>query len=249
MEDVMLHPFTTLNIVISSFLIIAVAIYAVRTSLIAAGWEAARVSRAVVLVSTLLGGWLAAALILTSQGAYTATAASLPTIQYGIFLPIIAGVALYWSSAFVREIIAAVPQSWLIGIQFYRTLGVNFLLLFSAAQLPGLFALPAGIGDIIVGVGALLIVWAYRNGTPPDRLVRRWNAFGIADLAVAVGTGFMTSPSALQVAAFDLPNLMITAFPLALVPGFAVPLSILLHLASLTKTKSERCACTRVAHA
>ena len=107
----MLHSFTTLNIVISSFLIVAVAIYAVRTSLIAAGWEAPRVARAVVLVSTLLGGWLAAALILTSQGAYTATASSLPTIQYGIFLPIIAGVVLYWSSAFVREIIAAVPQS------------------------------------------------------------------------------------------------------------------------------------------
>jgi hypothetical protein len=249
MEDAMLLSFTTLNIVISSFLIVAVAVYAVRSSLIAAGWGAERVSRAVVLVSTLLGGWLAAALILTSQGAYTATATGLPTIQYGIFLPIIAGVALYWSSAFVREIIAAVPQSWLIGIQFYRALGVNFLLLYSAAQLPGLFALPAGIGDIIVGVTALAIVWTYRNGTPPDRLVRRWNAFGIADLAVAVGTGFMTSPSALQVAAFDAPNQMITEFPLALVPAFAVPLAILLHLASLAKTKSARCACTRVSHA
>ncbi len=245
----MLLSFTTLNIVISSFLIVAVAIYAVRSSLVAAGWEAARVRRGVVFVSTLLVAWLAAAMILTWQGAYAATAASLPTIQYGIFLPIIAGVALYWSSGSVRAIIAAIPQSWLIGIQFYRTLGVNFLLLFSAAQLPGIFALPAGMGDIIVGLTALAIVWTYRNGTPPDRLVRRWNAFGIADLAIAVGTGFMSSPSALQVAAFDLPNQMITDFPLALVPVFAVPLSILLHLASLAKTKSERCACAHLAHA
>ena len=245
----MLLSFTTLNIVISSFLIVAVAIYAVRKSLVAAGWEGARVRRGVVFVSTLLASWLAAAMILTWQGAYTATAASLPTIQYGIFLPIIAGVALYWSSAFVREIVAAIPQSWLIGIQFYRTLGVNFLLLFSAALLPGVFALPAGIGDIIVGLSALMIVWTYRSGTPPDRVVRGWNAFGIADLAVAVGTGFMSSPSSLQVAAFELPNQMITDFPLALVPVFAVPLSILLHLASLAKTRGERCVCARLAHA
>jgi hypothetical protein len=244
-----LLTFTTFNILAASLVIVAVAVYAVRKSLVAAGWEAARVRRGVVLVSTLLAGWLAAAMILTLQGAYTATAASLPTIQYGIFLPIIAGVVFYRGSAFLREIVAAIPQSWLIGIQFYRTLGVNFLLLFSAALLPGMFALPAGIGDIIVGLGALMIVWTYRNGTPPDRLVRGWNAFGIADLAVAVGTGFMSSPSALQVAAFDLPNQMITEVPLALVPVFAVPLSILLHLASLAKVKSERSVSARLAHA
>lgn len=245
----MLHSFTSLNIVVSSFLIVAVVIYAVRTSVIAAGWEVGRVRRAVILVSTLLGSWLTAAMIFTLQGVYTATADSMPTIQYGIFLPIIAGVALYWSSPFVREIIAAVPQSWLIGIQFYRTLGVNFLLLFSAEQLPGLFALPAGTGDVIVGLTALLIVWSYRNGTPPDRLVRRWNAFGIADLAIAVATGFMTSPSALQVAAFDLPSQMITDFPLALVPVFAVPLSILLHFASLSQAKCESTVCASRVHA
>jgi hypothetical protein len=246
----MLHSFITLNIVISSVLIVAVAIYAVHTSLVAAGWDTTRVRRAVVLASTLLGGWLAAAAIMGWQGAYTADTARLPTIQYGIFLPIVAGVALYWSSAFVREIIAAVPQSWLIGIQLYRTLGVNFLVLYSAAQLPGLFALPAGIGDIIVGLTAAMIVWTYRKSeAPPNWVVRRWNAFGIADLAVAVGTGFMTSPSTLQVAGFDLPNHMITEFPLALVPLFAVPLAILLHFASLAKTRGEQPVSVRTAHA
>ena len=189
-------------------------------------------------------------MILVWQGAYTATTTSLPTIQYGIFLPIIAGVALYWGSPFVRQIIAAVPQSWLIGIQFYRTLGVNFLILYWAGQLPGLFALPAGIGDVIVGLTALLIAWTYRKSeAPPSSVVRSWNSFGIADLTVAVATGFMTSPSALQFAAFDLPNQMITDFPLVLVPVFAVPLSILLHLASLAKARGEQHVSARSAQA
>jgi len=39
--------------------------------------------------------------------------------------------------------------------------------------------------------------------------------------------------------AFDQPNRLITAFPLVLIPVFLVPLSILLHLASLKKLGQE----------
>jgi hypothetical protein len=235
-----LMTFTTWNIVVASFVIAAVAIYAVARSVKAAGWDRARASRAVTLVTVLLGGWLASALLLTWNGAYTASLDRLPTIEFGIFVPIIAGVLLYWSSSFVREIVAAIPQFWLIGIQTYRALGFNFLALYSASLIPGVFALPAGTGDIIVGTTALLLALAYAAGfAPSNGVVRAWNAFGIADLAVAVTTGFMSSPSALQVTSFDLPNTMIAEFPLALVPVFAVPLSILLHFASFARAVSK----------
>jgi hypothetical protein len=245
-----LMTFTTFNILAGSLAITAVAIYGVARSLRAAGWEPTRASRAVALVATLLIGWLAAAFALTWNGAWTASAERLPTIEFGIFLPIIAGVWLYRRSELLREIIAAVPQSWLIGIQTYRALGYTFLVLYSAALIPGVFALPAGTGDIIVGVTALLIAWVWRaSGTPPNAVVRLWNAFGIGDLVVAVATGFLSSPSALQVTSFDLPNTMIADFPLALVPVFAVPLSILLHFASLAKVRSEQGNGARLAHA
>jgi hypothetical protein len=245
-----LMTFTTWNIVAASFIIAAVAIYAVARSVRAAGWDGARANRAVALVTVLIGGWLAAALALTWNGAYTASLDRLPTIQFGIFVPIIAGVLLYRASSFVREIVAAVSQSWLIGIQTYRALGFNFLALYSASLIPGVFALPAGTGDIIVGVTALLIALAYAAGFPPSNgVVRAWNLFGIADLVVAVTTGFMSSPSALQVTAFDLPNTMIAEFPLALVPAFAVPLSILLHFASFARAASKEGNGARLAHA
>jgi hypothetical protein len=38
--------------------------------------------------------------------------------------------------------------------------------------------------------------------------------------------------------ALENPNLLITAFPLVLVPLYAVPLSVLLHLAALQRLKS-----------
>ena len=59
------------------------------------------------------------------------------------------------------------------------------------------------------------------------------NFVGIADLMLAVSTGFLTSPSVFQVLSTNAPNYAITRFPLVLIPTFAVPVSILLHLGAL----------------
>jgi len=71
-----------------------------------------------------------------------------------------------------------------------------------------------------------------------ERLVLSWNLFGLLDLIVAVTMGFLTSPSPLQLLSLDAPNELISAFPLVMVPVFAVPLSVLLHLASLAKLRA-----------
>jgi hypothetical protein len=47
----------------------------------------------------------------------------------------------------------------------------------------------------------------------------------------------LTSPSPFQLFAFDLPSELVSQFPLVLVPVFLVPVSVLLHLASLTKLR------------
>ena len=70
--------------------------------------------------------------------------------------------------------------------------------------------------------------------------LRAWNLFGIADLIVAVATGFLSSPSRLQMFAFAAPDGLIGAFPLAMIPVFLVPLSILLHLASFKKLQQTQ---------
>jgi hypothetical protein len=91
----------------------------------------------------------------------------------------------------VREIIAAVAQSQLVAFQFYRVLGVTFLVLYAAGQLPGIFALPAGWGDVMVGLTALM-VGARAARSENDQLVTLWNWLGISDLVIAVATGFLS---------------------------------------------------------
>jgi hypothetical protein len=132
----------------------------------------------------------------------------------------------------VGRIIDAVPQSWIVAVQLYRALGVIFLILYTTDKLPGLFAWPAGVGDIIVGLLAPIVALACaRDKRRSAGLVNAWNVFGILDLFVAVTTGFITS----TLFTYEPPNELISVFPLVLIPVYLVPLSILLHLASLAK--------------
>jgi hypothetical protein len=218
--------------------VIAAILFGLRSALRSAGWAA--YDRTVTLRAATITviGWFLLAIALASVDAYRAAPDRIPTIQYGIFVPILIGGLLIWRSPRLARIIEAVPQHWLIGVQLYRALGVIFLILYATGKLPGLFAWPAGLGDVLVGVLAPVVAIAYRRGPRENAdLVSAWNLFGLADFVVAVTAGFLTGPSPLQLFAFDLPNELISRFPLVLVPVFLVPVSALLHLASLTKLR------------
>lgn len=132
-------------------------------------------------------------------------------------------------------------MQWLVGIQLYRVLGGVFLVLWLAGSVPGLFALPAGIGDVAVGVMAPFVAARYARDPGQGRsAVAWWNAFGVLDLVVALTFGLLTSPSSLQLFAFDRPNIIISEFPLILIPTFLVPLSILLHVTVWIKLAREK---------
>jgi hypothetical protein len=89
-----------------------------------------------------------------------------------------------------------------------------------------------------LGILAPVVAVAYARAPHKNAdMVSAWNLFGLADLVVAVTAGFLTSPSPFQLFAFDLPSELVSQFPLVLVPVFLVPVSVLLHLASLTKLR------------
>lgn len=128
------------------------------------------------------------------------------------------------------------PRQWVIAVQVYRVEGVIFLILYASNLLPGMFAVPAGAGDVAVGLLALAIgIDISGRQQIRSRTVLLWNLFRIADLIVALATGFLTSPSTFQRFSFDHPNELISVFPLVLIPTFLVPLAIVLHIISLVQ--------------
>jgi len=204
----------------------------VRSAAARAGWSETVRKNAVLRVDVLFAGWLAAAIALGLLGAYDTAPGQLPTIQFGILVPVIVGVLAMRLSSTVRGLVQAVPQPWIVGIQFYRVLGAFFLVLFGVGQLPGVFAIPAGVGDTLVGLAAPFVALAYARRPEANRSwVAWWNILGVTDLVVAVTMGFLSQ------FLFHNPATLVGAFPLVLVPTFGVPLGFLLHVASLMKLR------------
>src|SRR5262245_49298287 len=77
-------------------------------------------------VAIILLACFAVAVVFAWLGVYEGAADQIPTIQYGILVPIAVGAALIWRSETVSRIIDAVPQPWLIGVQVLRGLGTIF---------------------------------------------------------------------------------------------------------------------------
>jgi hypothetical protein len=193
-----------------------------------------------------LVAWGALVLVLAREGVFATDAdTTTPIIAIGIAVPIVAGVALLQVPG-VRGAIDRVPLQWLVGVQFYRVLGGLFLIAYARNEMPGEFALFAGIGDIAVGLTALAVAYlvATRGAQHTRTAVLAWCAFGIADLVVAVGTGFLSSPSIMQQIALDDPNTAITRYPFVLIPTFLVPISIWLHVSVIARLRERSAAAT-----
>jgi hypothetical protein len=176
-------------------------------------------------------GWLAVAQYLGAANAYFATTEnSVPTVLLGLLIPLItAGMAL-WLSGSIASLVSAIPLPWIVAAQVFRVGGGIFLVLWADGRLPWQFALPAGVGDVTTGCFAVVVAALLaRRSTGARRAAYTWSLFGIADLVVALTMGAMTSPGRAHLLALEAPNLLISSYPLVMVPTFAVPLALMLH--------------------
>lgn len=159
---------------------------------------------------------------------------TLPTLPPAILLPLVAGLVPLLRSRRIASLLDVMPAAWLIGLQVTRVLGGTFLVYWARGEMPGAFALPAGIGDVLVGLLALPAAAWVASGTPIGRKIGiAWNLLGLTDFAVAIATGIMTSPGPAHVLALGHPNVQIAMFPAVMIPAFAVPNLMLLHVLSL----------------
>ncbi len=183
--------------------------------------------------------WLAVIWVAAAGGAFVPRPPipgrlPIPLLPIAIFLPTILALVLLLRSRRVTALLDAIPAHWLVALQVYRVLGGFFLIYYARGLTPGVFALPAGIGDVTTGLLALPAAAYVATGTAFVRRVGiAWNLLGLLDFASAISLGAMSSPGPLQVLAFDQPNALIGTYPTVMIPAFAVPSSIVLHILSL----------------
>lgn len=215
----------TVAVVIAIFLVL----WRARTS--------ARQSGIAVASAVILATWAIIAATLAQRGSLQPPDLHSPPpvgIALGVALAMLAVFLLVSPS--LRGLLA--NQRHLILLNLWRFVGAVFLILMVNGQMPALWALPAGIGDVVVGATA---PWVARHAEAPEgrRRAVLFNLFGMVDLVVAVGLGMMTSPGPAQVFQTTPTSELATRFPLALVPTFLVPLAFTLHVVSLWQLLSR----------
>lgn len=178
--------------------------------------------------------WAALAWTAAINGVFRTGVSPLPLLPSAIFLPVIIGTPLLLLSKRVGQLLDVMPTTWLVALQIYRAFGSQWLVYWMLGLLPGLWALPAGTGDVLTGLFAVPVAIALATGaTEGRRAAILWNIFGIADLVVAIALGMIITPGPFQLIVSHGPSIGLDGYPNVLTPGFVVPGSILLHALSL----------------
>jgi hypothetical protein len=112
--------------------------------------------------------------------------------------------------------------SLLIAVHIWRIGGIFFIWGMTQGLLDPAFAIPAGVGDILIGLTAIpfaIFLWKGYSWSKYALVV--WSVLGIADLVNAVTLGVITNP--------DFRTSTMATFPWILVPTVAVPTALALH--------------------
>ena len=118
----------------------------------------------------------------------------------------------------------------LIAIQTYRIGGVAFLWAMTQGIFDPAFAIPAGIGDMLIGVTAIpFAIFLWKGYSWSKYAVIVWSVLGIADLANAVSLSALINP--------DAGNYTLRTFPWVVIPAFAVPTAAALHVIVLHRLR------------
>jgi hypothetical protein len=181
--------------------------------------------------------WAVLSLILNILGVFTAHPDKPPlALLISVLGPPILFVIAYSFSANVRTLSLSLDLRLLTAMQAWRIIGAMFLVLMSLGVLPGTFAWPAGIGDLIVGASAPFVVLAISRQTPGWRKhVVFLNVFGLLDFVGAIGGGVLSGRSPVGILHGDVTTDIMQELPLSVIPTFAVPFWIVLHIISLIK--------------
>jgi hypothetical protein len=178
-------------------------------------------------VAAVLIVWLMTVWTLSARGIFTSAPSAPGIIVAPMFLLVAVVLTTLMRSGTIAAAIDAAPLWWLVAYQGYRVAGWIFVRLWADGLLPGFFALPAGIGDMLTGmlaIGAVIALW--RKLPWAQTFAYVVNIFGIADLVNAIAMALVSIVSSDAAS----PLLM---HPLPIIPTFGVPLAFIVHGLSL----------------
>jgi hypothetical protein len=183
--------------------------------------------------------WLALIFVLGARGAFVEPLGAPPlALLIGLLAPLTLFLLGYRTIRPLREFVLSADLRLVVGIQAWRWAGFGFLSLYSYKVLPGIFAWPAGLGDMAIGVTAPAVLYALlrRPDFAKGKRFVAWNLSGILDLTVAVTIGALIPLLAPNFYG-PVSTAPMSELPLVLIPTFLVPTFLILHLTALFQAR------------
>jgi hypothetical protein len=139
-----------------------------------------------------------------------------------------------------ERVALAFPLWIILGAESFR-IGVELFLnqLRIDGLVPRMLTFEGANVDIYIGVSAALIAWISTRGRLGMRLALAWNVLGLLALANVVIRAVLTSPGPFNLIHTEVPNRMFGTFPFLFIPGFFVPLALVLHLLAIRAISSR----------
>ena len=185
------------------------------------------------LTAGLIGAWFVFSLTASALHLYRTGPNDLPLpLGLAVLTPIVVFLVWFASSPGLRQFTMSLNPRTLTLVQSWRVAGFVFLVLAAYGILPSVFALRAGWGDIAIGATASFV--ALKLASPDHRRIFVvWQVLGIADLVTAVTLGTLAS----VIDPRGIPTSAMTVLPLSLIPTFAVPLLLILHVICIVQAR------------
>jgi len=179
-------------------------------------------------VSVSLAAWFCLAFFFGLTCRYKS--ASAPVVALTVWSLTAFALLLVWKNPQVRGWAMNVDLSSFIALHLTRFVGIYFLVLCRSGELSCAFAKPAGTGDIITAVGAVLLLLAGAVQRDWRKTILVWNSFGLIDIVFVVFSAF-------RVGLTDWAGMApLRGLPLMLLPTFLVPLIISSHVIIFVRT-------------
>lgn len=184
------------------------------------------------LVGAGLAAWFLFLAMTTVSGVYLDARSPRPALYV---LPAFLAVVGLFRAAWLRDGVQAMPTWWIPALQALRLGGgASLFAAWAIGLAPWGLARTAGIGDLLVGVTAAAVALALARGARGSRAFGlAWNVLGLGDILHTLFRAAASAPGPQRLLFEEPANRIPAVFPFVYLPGFIVPLTVLLHLLSL----------------
>ncbi|WP_213805243.1 hypothetical protein [Granulicella sp. dw_53] len=180
--------------------------------------------------------WILLQSAVASTGFYTKTSALPPRFLLVIAPPLLLVLVLAFLPA-GKRLIATMDLKWTVLLHSVRILvEICLYWLFLFKQVPALMTFEGGNLDILAGLTAPIVWWAYSKQFVGKKFLGAWNVICFLSVMNALIRAMLSAPFPFQRIAFNQPTVAILYFPFVLLPAFIVPSVLLCHLVILRKT-------------